>query len=593
MPPPGSTDAFLLLLCKSSLLSEEQLSDYLKRTPRLPRDPHSAARRLVKDGLISTYQADQLLAGRYKGFFILSGQYKVVKPIGRGGMGAVFLCEHLQLRRRVAVKVLHRDAAQDKVTLERFQREARAAAALDHPNIVRVHDVNVSNDSAFLVMEYVEGKNLQQVLDEGPLDYHVAVRYVAQAAAGLQHAHERGIIHRDVKPANLLVDRNGVVKVLDMGLACFLDKEDRLTQVVNGGTILGTADYMSPEQALADKKLDARTDIYSLGVTLYALTCGRAPFKGSTTQKLMAHQMRDAVPAHKVCSRVPKALSAVVAKMMAKKPKDRYDTAADVIEALRPWTDATPPSSASTTERLPLPARRPLPWVRSLVGGAAGLLLVVATILVWLSLARHSPQVVASPNVPAKPTGSPSPPAPDKPVTPPGGTQPAEKERYRLNLDDQKPFLVRIENRQPDGNLTLPDGWSGFCWKDESVAEIVAERVGGSMALGFRNLTGDPSCQLTLNFASVIGNLPAGKKYMLRVEYQAQKDASTTVYLRRGDFSSFASVALRPSDGRWEVAEIAFDQEAESARDLAFVTLANGPTSTVHIRSVKIVERAE
>jgi len=162
-----------------------------------------------------------------------------------------------------------------------------------------------------------------------------------------------------------------------------------------------------------------------------------------------------------------------------------------------------------------------------------------------------------------------------------------------LNLDDQKPFLVRIENRQPDGPLSLPDGWSGFCWKEESVAEVVAERVGGSMALGFRNLSGEPTCQLTLNFASLIGNLPSGKKYVLRVEYQAQKDANATVFLRRGDYSSFASAALRPSDGRWEVVEVPFEQEAEMARDLAFCTSANGPTSTVYVRSVKLVEQAE
>src|SRR5262249_41199847 len=150
--------------------SEKQLSDYLERTPDLPGDPRSAAKRLVKDGLLSTFQAGELLAGRYKGFFLLGGQYKVIRPIGRGGMGAVVLCEHLQLKRQVAIKILPPDGAREKVMLERFQREARAAAALDHPNIVRVHDVSVSPKGALLVMEYIEGKTLQQILDEeGPL----------------------------------------------------------------------------------------------------------------------------------------------------------------------------------------------------------------------------------------------------------------------------------------------------------------------------------------------------------------------------------------------------------------------------------------
>jgi hypothetical protein len=588
MPAPGSTDDFLHLLRKSMLLSEERLRDYLERAPELPAAPRSAARRLVKDGLISAFQAEQLLGGRYKGFFLLGGQYKVVEPLGRGGMGAVYLCEHLKLERQVAVKVLHREAAQDKLTLERFQREARASAALDHPNVVRVHDVNVSPDGSLLVMEYVEGKNLQQVLDEeGPLPYPVAVGYVSQAAAGLQHAHERGIIHRDVKPANLLLDRHGVVKVLDMGLARFLDKEDGLTQVVGG--VVGTADYMSPEQAIPDEGVDARTDVYSLGVTLYALTCGRTPFAGSTTQKLIAHQLRDAVPAHKVCPDMPRALSAVVARMMAKCREARYSTAAEVIEALAPWADAPPPSGSG---RHAAPARRPSPWVRTLVGGAAGLLLVAAALGLWLALASRASNAAAAPGPRADLDGGPkSPPEqPDKPAKLPEGARPVEKERYRLNLDEQKPFLVRIENRQPDGTLSLPEGWSGFCWKEESVAEIVAERVGGSMALGFRNLAGEATCQLTLNFASLIGNLQGGRKYVLRVEYQAQKDASATVFLRRGDYSSFASGALRPTDGRWEVVEVPFEQEAESARDLALCTTANGPTSTVHVRSVKIVE---
>src|SRR5262245_17643961 len=459
MSSPGSTDAFVLLLRNSKLVKEKQLNDYLERSPDLPSNPRLAARCLVKDGLISGFQAEQLLAGRFKGFFLLGGQYKVVKPIGRGGMGNVFLCEHLQLNRQVAVKVLTRDAARDKGMLERFQREARAAAALDHPNIVRVHDVSVSPELALLVMEYVEGKTLQQVLDEeGPLPYRRAVGYVVQAAAGLQHAQERGIIHRDIKPANLLVDPNGVVKILDMGLACFLNKEERLTQQVDGATLLGTADYMSPEQALASKNLDARTDIYSLGVTLYALTCGRTPFEGSTTQKLIAHQMREAIPAHKVSSQVPKVLSATVSRMMAKKPSARYTTAAEVIEALTPWAD-TPP--ASNSGRRPAPVRKPWPRGRVLVGSAIGLLLV-AGLALWPLLASKSSNARADqvagtppPPPPVSPAGDakPSPKQPDTPEKPSAVAQPREKERYRLNLDKQQPFLVRIENKQPDGNM--------------------------------------------------------------------------------------------------------------------------------------------
>src|SRR5262249_49763740 len=255
----------------------------------------------VKAGLITAFQAEQLLAGRYKGFFLLGGQYKLLKPIGRGGMGAVFLCEPLPLNRRVAVKVLPKARAPDEGSCGRVPRGGGTTAALDHPNIVRVYDVGISSGLAVLVMEYAEGKTLQEVLDhQGAIPYQKAVGYVLQAAAGLEHAHERGIIHRDIKPANLLLDRNGVIKILDMGLARFLDKEDRLTQQLDGGSVLGTADYMSPEQAVSSSQVDVCTDIYSLGVTLYTLISGRTPFQGSTTQKLIAHQMREAVPAHKV-----------------------------------------------------------------------------------------------------------------------------------------------------------------------------------------------------------------------------------------------------------------------------------------------------
>ena len=222
---------------------------------------------------------------------------------------------------------------------ERFLREARSAAALDHPNIVRIFDVARHNGTPYLAMEYVDGETLQQILDrEGHMPVATAADAVAQAAAGLQHAHERGFVHRDIKPGNLIRDRFGSVKILDMGLArSFEDPNHKLTEALDSGAVVGTADYISPEQALNAPNIDIRADIYSLGATLFTLVAGRTPFEGNTTQKLLNHQLKSAPRLTAVDSTVPEMLSNIVAKMMAKKAIERYQTPAEVIAALAPW----------------------------------------------------------------------------------------------------------------------------------------------------------------------------------------------------------------------------------------------------------------
>jgi serine/threonine-protein kinase len=324
------------LLRKSGILTEEQWARLQQKD--FPEDAQAAAEALVKKGLLTPFQARQLLAGRYKGFRI--GQYVVQDIIGRGGMGAVYLAEHVELHRKVAIKVLVPAQGEDqRLALERFIREARAAAALDHPNIVRIFDVARHNNVPYLIMEYVDGETLQQVLErEGAMPYTVAVEYIAQAAAGLQHAHERGFIHRDIKPGNLMRDKAGVVKILDMGLARSHNTTDNLTERLDKGAVVGTADFIAPEQALNQPRIDGRADIYSLGATLFALIIGKPPFEGNTTQKLLQHQLRSAPRLSSLDTRIPKELCDVVAKMLAKRPEDRYQTAAEVIAALAPWT---------------------------------------------------------------------------------------------------------------------------------------------------------------------------------------------------------------------------------------------------------------
>ena len=343
MAAPATANDFLELARKSGVLDDKQVAAHFPDQDDLPADPQACANALIKAGLLTPFQARQILAGKFRGFVL--GAYKVLRPIGQGGMGTVYLGEHTGLKRQVALKVLPTEKAKDKLAIERFYREARAAAALDHPNIVRLHDVNQGAGVHFLVMEYVEGKDLQSLMaDTGPLHFAQAVHYVAQAAAGLLHAHDKGFVHRDIKPANLIVNKDGTVKILDMGLArSFLDAADNLTgSLGNEGEAIGTADFISPEQALG-QPVDERCDIYSLGVTLFALITGHPPFKGTTAQVLMQHQMAE-MPrlSKKLKVSVPPALNDVIAKMMAKKKADRYQSAADVIDALSPWLPATP-----------------------------------------------------------------------------------------------------------------------------------------------------------------------------------------------------------------------------------------------------------
>jgi len=346
MSAPATATDFLSLVRKSGVLDEKRFSEEFADAGDLPADPTECANALIRTGLLTTFQARQILAGKYRGLVL--GVYKILRPLGQGGMGVVYLGEHTSLHRRVALKVLPAKSAQDRVTVERFMREARATAALDHPNIVRLHDVCQGAGVHFLVMELVEGKDLQTLLAEtGPLHFATAVSYIAQAAAGLQHAHNKGIVHRDIKPANLMITKEGVVKLLDLGLArSFLKESDNLTGALGEeGEAHGTIDFVAPEQALG-QAVDERADLYSLGATLYYLITGHPPYKGSRAQILMQHQMAAPPRLSKSLKvTVPPTLNDVIAKMMAKKKGDRYQSADEVVDALSPWLPAPRASS--------------------------------------------------------------------------------------------------------------------------------------------------------------------------------------------------------------------------------------------------------
>jgi len=263
------------------------------------------------------------------------GKYLIEKKIGAGGMGAVFLARDTELKRTVALKVLPRDKAANPILVRRFRAEAQAAAQLRHPNIVAVYDSGEADGYLYIAMEYVEGKDLfEMVSKRGVVPIRRSIDIIKQVAAALQHAFEQSIVHRDIKPSNLLIRRDGVVKLTDLGLARSVD--DTLeTNITRAGTTVGTVDYMAPEQARNSKLADIRSDLYSLGCTWYQMLTGSPPYpEGSVTNKLQAHAIKPIPDPREMNPQVPEGLTAVIRRMMAKKPGDRYQTPAELIEDL-------------------------------------------------------------------------------------------------------------------------------------------------------------------------------------------------------------------------------------------------------------------
>jgi hypothetical protein len=263
-------------------------------------------------------------------------RYRLQGLLGAGGMGMVFKAEHRLMRRQVALKVIHRHLLNRPAAVERFRREVRAAARLAHPNIVTAHDADQAGTLHFLVMEYMEGETLDRIVDRrGPLPVAEACAYVRQAALGLQHAHEQGMVHRDLKPSNLIVTRAGQVKVLDFGLAQLAQECQSSPGLTPEGAVLGTPGYLAPEQARQPDAADVRADLYSLGCTLYHLLAGRPPFLGGgVLQQLLAHQERAPRPLSAFRGDIPETLVRVVERLLAKDPADRFQSPADLAQAL-------------------------------------------------------------------------------------------------------------------------------------------------------------------------------------------------------------------------------------------------------------------
>lgn len=370
-------DLFYKRLRQSHLLSPELLERIRRDIETVGPKMRSEAlgRRLVREGELTEWHLQMMLSGKYA-FFL--GKYKLLDLLGYGGMGVVFKAEHTVIRRIVAIKVLHKERMKNPAVVARFHREIQAAATLNNPHVVIAYDADCVRDTHFLVMEYVDGIDLATILErEGKLPVDEACEYARQAALGLQHAHERGMVHRDIKPSNLMVTGRGVeplVKILDMGLARFVTedgdeapgvaepvrwKDLGLTQA---GQIMGTPDYMSPEQAWNTKAVDIRSDIYSLGCTLYLLMTGLFPFSGRTAmEKVVARTESDPQPPSRYQPDIPPELDAVIVKMMARNPDRRFQTPAEVARALEPFSVLPDDVLTMAPPEPPLPTLEPIP----------------------------------------------------------------------------------------------------------------------------------------------------------------------------------------------------------------------------------------
>ena len=330
---PDSAQKVLQELTAAGLVSADQVTDF---DAELKTGAEALLARLVSDGHITAYQSDKFLSGKASDIYF--GDYVVLEKLGQGGMGTVLLAKHRRMDRKVAIKILPVTALDSEAAVARFYQEVKVAAQLTHPNIVHAYDAGEHHGFHYLVMEYVPGHDLARVLSElGPIPPLLAIDYIHQAAKGLEYAHRKGVVHRDIKPSNLLLDNEGTVKILDMGLARIggaLDAEAS-AHLTTTGQMMGTVEYMSPEQAEDTRMADARSDIYSLGCTLYRLVTGNGPFSRDTVVKtILAH--RDA-PRPRIATGFPEddLIDQLFRKMVAKNPTDRFQSTTMLLEALR------------------------------------------------------------------------------------------------------------------------------------------------------------------------------------------------------------------------------------------------------------------
>jgi eukaryotic-like serine/threonine-protein kinase len=404
--------SFVEAVRSTGLLSDDEMRSLNAASEKPDVDGEAVARDLVKRGLLTSLQAKALWKGNL-GEIVLN-QYVLAEKLGEGGMGEVYRAKHIRMGRDVALKVIRPEKMANPEAVKRFRREILAAASMSHENVVMAYDADqTTGDLHFFAMEHVDGTNFMDlVIREGAQPVGRAVDYIRQCALGLQHIHEKGLIHRDIKPSNLLVSKAGVVKISDLGLARVDDSgtRDSMSRLTKEGLVVGTPDFVAPEQARNSSSADIRSDIYSLGCTFYYLLAGEVPYLGGTATEKMLRHTREPLPDLKRTD-LPAGIGPILSKMTAKKPEARYATPGEVAEALEPFVPKKAPptmpqtplvevfqevdvigrrNDPATDSRFRLPSDSALPTVRSaafpwaIVG--AGAVLLVAIVIAFLVL---------------------------------------------------------------------------------------------------------------------------------------------------------------------------------------------------------------
>lgn len=432
-----TVDGFVEGLRRSGLFDEAEVLRFLSDVDQSDGDSTDSAHlaaRLVGDGKLTTFQARALLRGRWKGLVL--GNYVILEKIAQGGMGSVFKARHRRLGRLVCLKVMNSAVRKSALSMQRFRQEARTVAALDHPHIVVAHDADEAEGIPFIVMEYIEGKDLSGfVNDNGPFSAKQAIKVITQAATAMEYAHAQGVVHRDIKPHNLLLSENEPgnyhIKILDMGLARFdsllADHPDASIHaaMTNTGVIMGTVDYMSPEQAVCSRDADNRSDIYSLGCTLHFLLTGKRIYDGETMMaRLVAHREQPVPSIIEQRADISAGLEVVFHTMVAKQPDDRYQSMTELLADLHAVAAGQEPTrgkvsasvaNAATASALPSQSKTPqssandspsiedaqpnspdIPW-QKYIPAAAGGGIVVAALFGLMSL--FGPSAPSQPSV--------------------------------------------------------------------------------------------------------------------------------------------------------------------------------------------------
>jgi serine/threonine-protein kinase len=367
--PAGSIPLDLLPVIRASgVLSEKQLSEIKSKVLQgdYPLDSVDLAERLVRESILTSYQAKRFLSNRAHGLIV--GRYIILDRIGSGSMGRVYKAHHVMMDRAVALKIIAPEIASNERVVARFHREMKLVGRLDHPNVVRAFDADQIQKVLYIVMEYVHGYSLGERLKKGPIPSPEMIDYAAQAAMGLAHAHEQGIVHRDIKPSNLLRTNEGRIKVLDLGLGVLMEADSSATFATADGIAVGTVDYMSPEQACG-REVDGRSDVFGLGCAVYHLMTGKLPFPGATPIDRLGKRISGRhVPITEHLPDLSPGFVRILDKMMAHKPYERFGSAAELADALqnllRPRSKgagvASPPAPApQAPPKVPGPEPKP------------------------------------------------------------------------------------------------------------------------------------------------------------------------------------------------------------------------------------------